>query len=279
MAKTRILVLEEHPLLRQGIADFFNSQLDLIVCSESDNIRDGRSKIAECKPHLLLTALRLGAGDSLEFVKTLKAEQPGLLILVYSAFEEAIFAERALRAGAEGYVMKNAPKEELLTAIREILSGNIYVSRDVAMRAFKKSLESRPDNHSAPSAIGIEKLSDREMNVFHLLGSGVGNTQIARSLHLSVKTIESHRGNIKRKLDLNCSRHFIACAKKYVEETFLPAAKGALANQRQKEGGPLPRRVTIDASRIARMFRRLSRRTPGFIVEAFVSSAYFLGSF
>ena len=96
-----------------------------------------------------LTALRLGTGDSLEFLKALKSERPALLILVYSAFEETIFAERAFRAGADGYVMKKAPKEELLTAIREILSGNIYVSHDVAMRAFKKSLETRPSNNSA----------------------------------------------------------------------------------------------------------------------------------
>ena len=138
-------------------------------------------------------------------------------------------------AGADGYVMKTAPKEELLAAIREILSGNIYVSHDVAMRAFKKTLESRPDHRSASSATGIEKLSDREMHVFHLLGSGLGNTQIARSLHLSVKTIESHRENIKHKLDLSCSRDLVACAKKYVEETFLPAAKGALAIRGKKK--------------------------------------------
>ena len=181
------------------------------------------------KPDLVVTALRLGTGDSLEFVKALKAERPALLILVYSAFEEAIFAERTLRAGADGYVMKTAPKEEFLGAIRDVLNGNIYVSRDVAMRAFKKSLESRSDHRSAPSATGIEKLSDREMHIFNLLGSGLGNTQIAHSLSLSVKTIESHRENIKRKLDLSCSRDLIACAKKYVEETFLPAAKGALA--------------------------------------------------
>jgi DNA-binding NarL/FixJ family response regulator len=102
--RTPILVLEEHPLLRHGLSDYINSQPDLIVCGEADNIRDARNKIPECKPQLLLTALRLGTGDSLEFVKALKVEQPGLLILVYSAFEEAIFAERALRAGAEGYV-------------------------------------------------------------------------------------------------------------------------------------------------------------------------------
>jgi DNA-binding NarL/FixJ family response regulator len=147
-----------------------------------------------------------------------------LLILVYSAFEETIFAERAFRAGADGYVMKKAPKEELLTAIREIVSGNIYVSHDVAMRAFKKSLETRSEqqHRSARSSIGIEKLSDREMHIFFLLGSGLGNSQIAHSLNLSVKTIESHRENIKHKLDLSCSRDLVACAKKYVEVTFVP---------------------------------------------------------
>src|SRR4029079_16746711 len=232
---TRVLVLEEHPLLRQGIADFLNAQPDLLVCGEADNIRAQRNEIAKSKPQLLLTALRLGTGDSLEFVKALKAESPGLLILVYSAFEEAIFAERTLRAGADGYVMKTAPKEELLAAIREILGGNIYVSRDVAMRAFKKSLDSRPEQRSASSAIGIEKLSDREMHIFNLLGSGLGNTQIANSLHLSVKTIESHRENIKRKLDMSCSRDLVACARKYVEGAFLPSAKGSLAIRGKKK--------------------------------------------
>jgi DNA-binding NarL/FixJ family response regulator len=220
--RTRVFVLEEHPLLRHGVADYLNSQHDMVACGETDNIRDARQKIHECKPHLLLTALRLGTGDSLEFVKTLKAERPVLLILVYSAFEETIFAERALRAGADGYVMKRAPKEELLTAIREIVSGNIYVSHDVAMRAFKKSLETRSEQRSARPAIGIEKLSDREMHIFFLLGSGLGNSQIAHSLNLSVKTIESHREHIKHKLDLSCSRDLVACAKKYVEVTFVP---------------------------------------------------------
>jgi DNA-binding NarL/FixJ family response regulator len=233
--KTRIQILEEHPLLRQGIADFLNAQPGLLVCGEADTIRTARDEIAKCKPQLLVTALRLGAGDSLEFVKALRAERPGLLILVYSAFEESIFAERALRAGAAGYMMKSAPAEELLVAIREILSGNIYVSRDVAMRAFKKSLESRAGTRSPGLAGGIERLSDREMHVFHLLGSGLGNTQIARSLNLSVKTVESHRENIKHKLDLSCSRDLVACAKKYVEETFLPAAKGALAIRGKKK--------------------------------------------
>jgi len=222
--KTRILILEEHPLLRYGVAHFLNSQPDMIVCGDADNIRDARQKIQESKPQLLLTALRLGTGDSIEFLKALKSERPTLLILVYSAFEETIFAERAFRAGAEGYVMKKAPKEELLNAIREIMSGNIYVSHEVAMRSFQKSLETRSEEQhpSTRPSVGIEKLSDREMHIFFLLGSGLGNSQIAHSLNLSVKTIESHRENIKHKLDLSCSRDLIACAKKYVEVTFVP---------------------------------------------------------
>ena len=220
--KTRILILEEHPLLRHGVCDYLNSQPDMICCAQADNIRDARNKIAECKPQLLLTALRLGTGDSLEFVKALKAEKPDLLILVYSAFEEAIFAERALRAGAEGYMMKSAPAKELLAAIREIVAGNIYVSRDVAMRAFKKSLESREEARSARPTIGVESLSDREMHIFNLLGSGLRNRHIAQSLNLSVKTIETHRENIKHKLGLTCSRELIELATKYVELTFLP---------------------------------------------------------
>ena len=233
--KTRIVVLEEHPLLRHGIAHLLNSQEDMIVCGETDNIRDARHKIQESKPHLLLTALRLGTGDSLEFVKALKTEQPDLLILVYSAFEETIFAERALRGGAHGYVMKKAPKEELVAAIREILSGNIYVSHDVAMRAFKKSLESRSEHRPARSSIGIERLSDREMHIFFLLGSGLGNSQIAHSLNLSVKTVESHRENIKHKLDMSCSRDLVACAKKYVEVTSLPPTKSLFAMKGKKK--------------------------------------------
>jgi DNA-binding NarL/FixJ family response regulator len=226
--KTRILVLEEHPLLRHGLSVYLNAQPDMTVCGEVDSIPGARSKIPECKPQLLLTALRVGTGDSLEFVKSLKAERPELLILVYSAFEESIFADRAVRSGAHGYVMKKAPKEELVTAIRDILNGEIYVSRDVAMRAFKKSLETWPENQPR-LASAIENLSDREMHVFQLLGSGLSTRQIAHSLNLSVKTIESHRENIKHKLDLKSGRDLVDRATKYVEETFMPSKKEALS--------------------------------------------------
>ncbi len=237
-AKTRILVVDEHPLLRHGIVTYLNAQPDMIVCGEADCIPGARSKIAECEPQLLVTALRLGTGDSLEFVKALKAEYPSLLILVYSAFEEAIFAERALRAGADGYAMKKAPKEELLTAIGEIVRGQIYVSRDLAMRAFQKSLETPQQNRAPADVRTIENLSDREMHVFQLIGSGLGTKKIAHALNLSVKTIETHRENIKRKLGLNSGPQLVERAVKYVEKHFLPPQKSEISVARKKKVVP-----------------------------------------
>ena len=219
--KVRILVLDEQPLLRFGISAYLNSQPDMIVCGEADSISAAQKKIAECSPQLLLTSLQLGAGDSLRFVKTLKAEQPGLLILVYSAFEETIFAERAAQAGAGGYVMKNAPTEELVAAIRHVVKGGIYISRELALSAFKKSLQRRCKNNQAPRlADSVENLSNREMHIFQLLGSGLGTKQIADSLALSVKTVESHRGNIKLKLRLRSSAELRQHAARWVEKTF-----------------------------------------------------------
>src|SRR2546426_6612179 len=154
VAKARILVVDEHSLLRHGIVTYLNCQPDMIVCGEADDIPSTQSKVAECRPQLLVIGLRLGTGDSLEFVKTLKAQYPGLLILVYSAFEEAIFAERALRAGANGYLMKKAIKEEMLIAVRDVLRGQVYVSRELAMSAFQKSKHS----HNTASRRGRDAL-------------------------------------------------------------------------------------------------------------------------
>jgi DNA-binding NarL/FixJ family response regulator len=239
LGKTRILIVDEQPLFRQGISAFLSSQSDMVVCGEADCIANARSKIAEGKPHLLVTALRLGNGDRLEFLKALKAENPGLMILVYDGFEETIFAERAMRAGADGYVMKKAPKEDLLAAIRDIMNGGIYVSHDVAMRAFRRSLEMRPESRFWKPANGFESLSDREMNIFQLLGSGLSTREIAHSLNLSVKTIESHRENIKHKLGVSSSRDLVDRATRYVEETLLPPNKGALVSSRKKKVVPI----------------------------------------
>ena len=220
-AKIRIFVLDEQPLLRQGISAYLNSQPDMMVCGEAGSVSDARRKIAECQPQFVVTALRLGAGDSLKLIKELKTQNPGLCVLVYSAFEENLFAERAMRAGASGYVMKQAPSEKLAIAVREIMKGGIYVSRELALGAFRKTLQRhRKDNHTLRSGNCLEELSNREMHIFQLLGSGLGTRQIAASLNLSVKTIESHRENIKHKLRLRSSEEVRERAAKWVEQSL-----------------------------------------------------------
>jgi DNA-binding NarL/FixJ family response regulator len=167
--KKRILVVDAFPMLRHGLDSYLNARPDIVVCGEADSIPSALIKIAECKPHLLVIGLRLGAADCVEFIKALKVQTPGLLILVYSGFEESIFAMRALRAGASGYLMERAPRDEMLAAISDILRGEIYVSRDLAMNVFKEALATQPGFRLPGRAARIENLSDREMHVFHLV--------------------------------------------------------------------------------------------------------------
>ena len=211
-------------MLRYGLISFLNAQANLIVCGEADSIPSALIKIAESKPHLLVIGLRLGASDCVEFIKALKVQTPGLLILVYSGFEESIFAMRALRAGANGYLMKSAARDEMLAAISDILRGEIYVSRELAMYVFKEALATQPGFRLPGRAARIENLSDREMHVFHLLGSGLGPKKIAHALNLSVKTIETYQEHIKHKLGLNSGEALVERATKYVEETLEPEA-------------------------------------------------------
>jgi len=235
-AKIRILVLDEQPLLRCGISTYLNSEPDMIVCGEADSLADAGNTIAECQPQLVVTELRLGTGDSLKLIGKLKTEHLALRILVYSTFEETMFAERCMRAGANGYLMKRAPKERLAAAIRDIVKGGLYVSREVALSGFRKSLQRRPkNNHSPRSPNAVENLSDREMHIFQLLGSGLGTTQIARLLELSVKTIESHRENIKHKLQLSSSVEVRERAGKWVERASGVRKSGKVRVQRLVE--------------------------------------------
>ena len=222
--KKRIVVVDAFPMLRYGLISFLNAQANLIVCGEADSLPSALIKIAESKPHLLVIGLRLGASDCVEFIKALKVQTPGLLILVYSGFEESIFAMRALRAGANGYLMKRAARDEMLAAISDILRGEIYVSRELAMHVFKEALATQPGFRLPGRAARIENLSDREMHVFHLLGSGLGPKKIAHALNLSVKTIRTYQEHIKHKLGLNSGEALVERATKYVEETLEPEA-------------------------------------------------------
>jgi DNA-binding NarL/FixJ family response regulator len=227
-AKIRILLLDERPLLREGVINLINRQVDMVVCGDAGSIPSGQIAITGCKPDLLLLDLRLGGGDALEFIKALRTQNPELLILAFSQFEETIFAERVLRAGANGYLMNNASGEELLRAMRDILQGRIYVSRKVAMLAFQKSLQTPRQGRSQETLTAIENLSDREMHVFQLLGSSLGTKKIAEALNRSVKTIESHRENIKRKLGLRSGTELTERATAWMMENFRRQQKDAI---------------------------------------------------
>jgi DNA-binding NarL/FixJ family response regulator len=254
------MVLDEQPLLRYGISAYLNSQPDMVVCGEADNILDAGTNIAECQPQLLVTELRLGAGDGLKLIRQLKAKNRALRILVYSAFEESIFAERALRAGAGGYVMKRAPTEELAAAIRDIMKDGIYVSREVALRWFRKSLQRqrRPKNsYSLGAGSALQNLSDREMHIFQLLGSGLGTREIAQSLHLSVKTVESHREKIKHKLRLSSSAQLCERAAKWVARS-LSAKEQLVCGTRQRK-----MRVSFISLRVVEAFDAANARLAG----------------
>jgi len=201
-AKKRILVADDHPFIRVGLTHMINHEADLIVCGEAASIAAVRQGVEQLKPDLLLTDLCLGDGDGLELIKSLKAQFPALPILVLSQQDETLFAERVLRAGARGYIMKERATQDVMEGIRTILAGDLYVSRKVAALAMRKLVEGGAE---APATAGSEiaGLSDRELQVFRLLGAGKGTMEIAEALKLSHKTIETYRENIKRKLGLS----------------------------------------------------------------------------
>jgi DNA-binding NarL/FixJ family response regulator len=245
-ATIRVLVLDEQPLFRYGIRAYLNSQLDMSVCGEAGSIPEARSKIAECHPQLLVTTLGLGAEDSLKLIRTLKAENPMLRVLVYSAFDETILAKRAMRAGADAYVMKQAPREDLAAAIRGIVSRDIYVSHEAALSAFRQLLQFRPKSQHWPRpGHSFENLSDREMQIFQLLGSGLGTRNIAELFSLSVKTVESHRENIKCKLHVSSSAELSVYAAEWVAQSLFSEEhtfRGVRQERRKRKVSSLGRR-------------------------------------
>jgi DNA-binding NarL/FixJ family response regulator len=194
----RILVADDHPLFREGLVQLINRERDLWCCGETDTVEATQEAVAELKPDLLALDLRLKDGDGLELIKTLKVQFPKLLMLVVSQHDEALYAERALRAGARGYVMKEEASGEVRNAIRTILKGELYVSREMSVVALHKLLATSGERQGHY----IERLTDRELQVFQMIGAGIGTADIAAELKLSFKTVEAHRENIKHKLGL-----------------------------------------------------------------------------
>ncbi len=204
--KTRVFLIDDHPILRQGLANVLNQQATLCVCGEASDPAEALSAVERLQPDLALVDLSLRSGDGIELLKDLRVRQPRMLTLVLSMHDEALYAERALRAGARGYVMKQEKLDRLLLAISRVLSGAIYVSDQVAAHAVQRlAVGNNGTMTSAPEATQsldayVQRLTDRELQVFRLIGRGLGTRLIAETLHLSRKTIESHREHIKTKL-------------------------------------------------------------------------------
>src|SRR5438270_7685439 len=211
--KIRILLVDDHAVVRFGIAQLINRQPDLTVCGEEEDASHALAAIGTLKPDLVIADISLKDSSGLELMRNIKAQYSGLPVLVVSGHDESIYAEIAFRAGALGYLMKEEALEKVVTAIRRVLSGAIYVSDALAAKMLQRQVRGHTDINESP----VRSLSDREMEVFQLIGQWKKTREIAEELHLSVKTIEYYREQIKRKLDLKSAGELTHYATSWVQ--------------------------------------------------------------
>ncbi len=211
--KKRILIIDDHPMMRQGLAQLIGAEADLTVCGESENAGQALDAIRAVEPDLVLADISLPDKSGLELIKDFQSVRPGLPVLVISMHDESLYAERVLRAGGRGYIMKQEGGKKLMEAIRQVLDGQIYVSEKMSARILEIFSGRREDAECSP----VGKLTDREFEVFQLIGQGKSTKEIATGLHLSAKTVEVHRINIKQKLNLKSAPELIRYAVRWIE--------------------------------------------------------------
>lgn len=211
--KSRVLVVEDHAVVRDGFVALINREKDLEVCGTADSCSDAMKSIASTKPDLIVLDLLLREGDGIDLLKSLKAMYPSLASLVISMQDEELYAERALKAGAKGYIMKHSATDEFLDAIRAVLAGEIYVSRKMNIRLLHKLAGGKTSNEDPTP----QTLTDRELQVYQMIGAGMNTRDMAVQLGISPKTIETHRENIKHKLNLRDGIALIQSATHWVQ--------------------------------------------------------------
>ncbi|HVU25741.1 MAG TPA: response regulator transcription factor [Opitutus sp.] len=211
--RKRILIVDDHPFMRAGLAQLIEKQPGLTVCGEAGDPAEALAELAKGGVDLVLTDITMPGRSGIEFIKDVIAMHAELPILVVSMHDEVIYAERVLRAGARGYIMKEAGGEALLAALRQVLSGLVYVSPKMSARILDSMSGRKPRGSQSP----IEKLTDREFEVFQLIGQGKSTREIAKQLHLSSKTVDVHRGHIKEKLELKDVTSLVRHAVRWVE--------------------------------------------------------------
>jgi DNA-binding NarL/FixJ family response regulator len=207
-----ILLVDDHPLFRKGMVELLGSQPDLEVTAEAENSHGTLDAIRARRFDLVVLDIGLrGGANGIELTKMIRAERPELPVLIVSMHDEALYAERALRAGARGYVMKREALDSILSAVREVLKGDVYISPTMTKRMLFDHIQGGGEARSA-----VERLTDRELEVFQLIGEGRDMHEIARELHLSKKTVEAHRANIKEKLAVPSAREVVRYATQWV---------------------------------------------------------------
>jgi DNA-binding NarL/FixJ family response regulator len=203
--KYRVLLVDDHPIVRQGLALLIDRETDLSVCGEADGAHSAFHAIQTLRPDIVVLDISLNGPDGLEVLKEIRVKTGSLPVLILSMHDESIYAERAMRAGANGYIMKQEATEKVLVAIRRILQGDVYLSDRLTTTMLQQYVRGGAATKSSP----LLNLTDRELEVFRLIGEGHGTRQIADELHLSVKTIESYQAHIKEKLALRNARELV----------------------------------------------------------------------
>ncbi len=203
--KKRIMVVDDHPIVRQGLALMINRESDLVVCGEAEDAMGAMHVLSSSHPDILIVDISLNGPDGIDLLKNIRISNPTLPVLILSMHDEMVYAERALRAGANGYIMKQEATENVLVAVRRILTGEIYVSTRIANQMLRHYITGSGTLRNS----SIADLSDRELEVFRLIGEGHGTRQIAEELHISVKTVESYQAHIKDKLSLRSARELM----------------------------------------------------------------------
>ncbi|OPY64806.1 MAG: Oxygen regulatory protein NreC [Syntrophorhabdus sp. PtaU1.Bin050] len=211
--KHKIFIVDDHPIVRKGLSQLINQEADLVVCGEAASAQSALETLKKLKPDLAIVDISLKGVDGIELIKQMKVRYSNLPVLVVSMHDESLFAERALRVGARGYIMKQEAIEMMMEAIRKVLRGELYISERVSATIVKKFIDGKSESTSSPE----ELLSDRELEVFQLIGQGIGTREIAEQLHVSVKTVEAYRANIKEKLSLKNATELLKHAMHWVE--------------------------------------------------------------
>jgi DNA-binding NarL/FixJ family response regulator len=211
--KHRILIVDDHPIFRQGLAQLINQEDDLCVCGEAEDYHGAIKAVAELKPAMIIVDITLKDMSGIDLIKEIRKSHKGITMLVISMHDESLYAERALRAGAKGYIMKQEASESVVQAIRQVRQGGIYASKKMTDQILSRFV----DGPKAPAESPLQALTDREIEVFQLIGEGLSISEIGVRLHLSVKTIGTYRERIKEKLNLKNSTELLRYALNWVE--------------------------------------------------------------